>query len=128
MSGANMFLGRSARACRERTVEAPMTADTLQNANKSILASLSARHRITKGGIRFNKLLLCEIKQFYQEAIDHILNCSTGNLTAMESASRVAMTYNIIIEVCDRGRIKTTVNNRLKAAKALHHITDAINA
>ena len=60
MSGAYMILGGFARPRRERGVEAPMTADTLQNAKKSIIASLSARHRITKEVIRFNKLLFCD--------------------------------------------------------------------
>ncbi len=118
-----MILSDFASSCRERAVSAPITAGTLPNADQSILTSLSAKHRITMGGgFKFNKLSFTEVKQLYQEAVDHVLKCQTRNLAATEASSRVALTYNIVIEVCDRNTIKSSVNARLKAATKLQQM------
>ncbi len=87
-----------------------------------MLASLSERHRITKVGLKFADLTNKEMKQFYKEAVDHVVNCSTANLTAFEATMRVAMLYNIVVADCDRGRIKTIVNSRLVAAKEVKNL------
>jgi hypothetical protein len=36
------------------------------------------------------------------------------------------LTYNIVIEVCDRNRIKSAVNARLKAARELQQMVAGI--
>jgi hypothetical protein len=95
------------------------TADKLPNAEPSILASLSERHCFTKAGISFNKLSMIERKQFYKEAVDHVSNYPTGNLSASEATRRVAMLYNINIPDCDRAKIRVTVCSRLRASKAM---------
>jgi hypothetical protein len=68
----------------------------------SLLASLGERHRITKGGIKFNVLKPIKVKQFYKEVVGHVLNCKIVNLTAMEAASCVAMMFNINVTDIDR--------------------------
>jgi hypothetical protein len=95
------------------------TADNVQVVDPSILASLSDRHRITKGGVKFNQLTIAERKQFYHEAVQEILAFVSRNLIANAGAYRVASAYNIRIVTCARGRIKLSVNNRLEAARAL---------
>jgi hypothetical protein len=45
-------------------------------------------------------------------SIMYVLHCPTSSLTAFEAASRVAMSYNIVIANCDRTKIKTFVNNQ----------------
>ena len=91
-----------------------------------MLASLSERHRLTKAGLKLAHLTSKEKKQFYEEAVNHVLNCPTANLTAFEAAMRVAMLYNIVVANCDRGRIKTTVNSRLVAAKEIKNLDASI--
>ena len=52
-------------ACHgDRGVVPMSTANNLKNAELSILASLSERHRMTKTGISFGKLSMVERKQF----------------------------------------------------------------
>ncbi len=67
--------------------EIPMsTAGNLPVAQPSLLASLRDRHRITKAGIYMIMLSITERKQFYNEAVDLVLNCPTGNLSGPEGA------------------------------------------
>ena len=55
----------SSGACHSGSGVVPMwTADNLKNAELSILASLSDRHRMTKAGISFGKLCMVERKKF----------------------------------------------------------------
>ncbi len=61
----------------------------------SILRSLSAKHRITKEGVKFTQLVYDARRQFYQEAVRHILNFPLRNLTKYAVAYRVASAYNI---------------------------------
>jgi hypothetical protein len=65
--------------------------------------------------------------QLYQEAVGHVANCKTGNLTTTKVASRFAMMYNINIADIDRPRIKALVNNHLKVARALMHMIEALS-
>jgi len=96
------------------------TADKLQNAKPSILASLSERHRLTKAGIRFDRLSMIERKQFYD---DHVSKCSTGNFGVSEVARQVAMLNNINdIPNCDRAKISVTACSRLRASKAMDEL------
>ncbi len=44
-------------------------------------------------------------------------------MIAFEAAMRVAILYKIVAADCDRGRIKTTVNLRLIAAKHLNDLS-----
>jgi len=53
----------------------------------------------------------------YHEAVGHVINDTTSNLTSMEAASRVAMMYNINIAKIDRPMIKASINNHPKVAK-----------
>ena len=39
---------------------------------------------------------------------------------------RVAMSYNIVVADCDRGRIKATVNSRLVAEKELKNVVASV--
>ena len=112
----------------EPDVSTPTTGDNVDNADVSILVSLSARHRVTKAGFKFSQLSLVERKQFYAEAVNHVTASPTGNLTAMEAACRVASMYNIVIQNCDRGRIKTTVNSRLITARSLLGHVDGVSS
>ena len=115
MSGVEIIpVGSKGRRCKHAT-STPTTEDVVQ---KSLLASLGDKHRMTKGGVKFNVLKPIEVQQFYQEAVVHVLNCGTGNLTAMEAASRVAMMYNINVADIDRPRIKGSVNNHLKRSQS----------
>ncbi len=116
MSGAKAIPVSSDGIRRQRVVRPPTTADVVQT---SILASLSDKHRITKGGVKFNALKISKVKQLYQEAVGRVINSKTGNLTAMEAASRVTMMYNINIAEIDRPRIKASVNNNIRAAKVV---------
>ena len=82
----------SSVACHIGSGVVPLsTADNLKNAELSLLASLSDRHRMTKAGISFGFLSMVERKQFYKEAVDQVLSCQTGNLSASEAARRVAL-------------------------------------
>ena len=114
------------RPRREVAVPSPSTLENFEIVETSILASLSERQRITKAGLKFADLTSKERKQFYKEAVDHVIDCPTANLTAFEAAMRVAMLYNIVVADCDRGRIKTTVNSRLVAAKEINNLDASI--
>jgi hypothetical protein len=113
---------------REVVVSPPSTLENFEIVETSImLASLSETHRITKAGLKFADLTTSkEKKQFYKEVVNHVLNCPTANLTPFEAAMRVAMLYNIVIANCARGRIKTTVNSRLVAAKEIKNLATSI--
>ena len=124
MSGAEVNPGGFEGRRRQHAVSTPTTDDVVQT---SLLASLGDIHRITKGGVKFNVLKPTEVKQFYQEAVGHGLNCKNGNLTAMEAAFRVAIMYNINVAAIDRPRIKASVNNHLKAARALRPMIEALS-
>jgi len=100
----------SDRLRRERPVSYETSADTMHTADESLLTSLCDMHRITKAGVKFNQLSYAERKQFYKEAVDRVLNCPTGNLTAFDGACRIAMMYDIVIADCDRGNMKSTIN------------------
>ena len=95
------------------------TADNLPTAQPSLLASLRDRHRITKSGIYINMLSITERKQFYNEAVDLVLKCPTGNLSGPEAARTVAMVYGINIAECDKARIRVPMNNRLRSARTI---------
>jgi len=103
MSGAKTIPGGSKGRRRKHEASTPTTDDVVKT---SLMASLGDRHRITKDGVKFNVQKPIEVKLFYLEASGHVLNCETGNLTAMEAASRVAMMYNI--NVTDIDRLPTT--------------------
>ena len=122
MSGVIMNPGSSV-GCHSGSGVVPLsTADNLKNAEPSILASLSDRHRMTKAGISFGTLSMVERKQFYKEAVDQVSSCQTGNLSAAEAARRVALMYAINILECDKAKIKVTVYSRLRAAKLMDDI------
>ena len=126
MSGVADVLDGIMPPRREVAVSPPSTLEIFEIVETSMLASLSERHRITKAGLKFADLTNKERKQFYKEAVDHVVNCPTANLTAFEAAMRVAMLYNIVVADCDRGRIKTTVNSRLVAAKEIKNLAASI--
>ncbi len=89
MSGVSLNLGVTA-GCSSGSGVVPMSkADNFENAEPSILALLSDKHRITKAGICFRKLSMVERKQFYKDADDQVLSYQTGNLIALEAAHRV---------------------------------------
>jgi hypothetical protein len=119
MSGFDVNFEGSAGPRSESEVMLLSTADKLQNAETSILASLSDKHRLTKAGINFDKLSMIEMKQFYNEAVDHMSSCTSGNLSASEAARRFAMLYNINIPYCVRAKIRVAVCSRLKSSKAM---------
>jgi len=102
MSGAEINPGGSKGRRRKHASTTPTTDDGVQ---MSLLASLGDRHRITKGGVKFNVLKPIEVKQLYQDAVEHVMNCKTRNLTSMEAASRVAMMVNINVTDIDRPQI-----------------------
>ena len=52
----------------DRATSPLTTVDNVQVVDTSILASLSNRHRITKGGVKLIQLKIVERKQFYHEA------------------------------------------------------------
>ena len=120
MSGVAINLGSSVGCHSESGVVPLSTADNSKNAEPSILASLSDRHRMTKAGISFGVLSMIERKQFYMEAVDEVLSCPTGNLSAAEAARKVALVYGITIADCDSAKIKVTVYSRLRAARAMN--------
>jgi hypothetical protein len=122
MSGVDVSFEGFAGPRSESEVMPLSTADNLQHAEPSILASLSDRHRLTKAEISFDKISMIERKQFYKEAVDHVSNYPTGNLSASEVARRVAMLYNINIPDCDRAKIRVTVCSRLRSSKAMDEL------
>jgi hypothetical protein len=63
MSGVDVVPGGSKRPRRKLLVPEPTATDTIQYSDQSLLASLSARHRITKSGLQFNKLTIGERKK-----------------------------------------------------------------
>ena len=95
------------------------TADNLPAAQPSLLASLRDRHRVTKAGIYMSMLSITERKQFYNEAVDLVLNCPTGNLSGPEAARRVGLMYGINIAECDKAKIRVAMSNRLRSARAI---------
>ena len=66
MSGGDVVRGGFERPRRNLIVPQLMAADAIQDEDKSLLALLSAKHRITNSGLRFNKLAIGERKKFYQ--------------------------------------------------------------
>ncbi len=118
MSGVDVsFEGSAGPRSENEVMSLSTTADKLQNAEPSILASLNDRHRLRKARISFDKLSMIERKKFYKEAVDYVSSCPTGNLTASEAARRVAMMYTINIPDCDRAKIRVIVCSRLGALK-----------
>ena len=120
MSGVAINLDNSVGYHSESGVVPLSTADNSKNAEPSILASLSDMHRMTKAGISFGILSMVERKQFYKEAVDEVLSCPTGNISAAEAARKVALVYGITIADYDSAKIKVTVYSRLRAARAMN--------
>jgi len=65
---------------------------------------------------------MVERNQFYEEAVDQVLSCQTGNLSASEAARRVALMYDINILECDKAKIKVTIYSRIRAAKSMDDV------
>ena len=114
------------RPRREVPLSLPSTIKNLEITETSILASLSERHRITKSRIKFDDLTIKDRKQFYKEVVDHVVGCSTKNLTMFKAAMRVALSYKIVVANCDRGSFKTIAKSRLAAAKAFNYLFASI--
>ncbi len=114
MSGVASSLDGSAGHHSESGEKPMSTADNLPAAQPSLLASLRDRHRITKAGIYITMLSITERKQFYNEAVDSVLSCSTGNLSGLEAARRVALVCGINIAECDKAKIRVAMSNRLR--------------
>ncbi len=119
MSGVASSLDGSAWHNSESGGIPMSTADNLPIAQQSLLASLRNKHRITKSGIYLNTLSITEMKQFYKEAVDLVLNCPTGNLSGLEATRRVAMVYGINIAECDKTKIRMAMNNRLRSSRTI---------
>jgi hypothetical protein len=120
MSGVAINLGSFVGCHRESGVVPLSTAENSKNAEPSILASLSDKHRMTIAGISFGIFSMFERKQFYMEVVDEVLSCPTRNLIASEAARRVALVYGINIADCDSAKIKVTLYSRLRAAIAMN--------
>ena len=124
MSGAVDISTRSLRPRRDCAKPADTPQAMAHAVDHPLLASLPERHRVMKSGkVKFNSFKLPEKQEFYQAACDQVLQCKERTLKVPEAADRVAILYNIVIAPCDKNAIRSSVHNRLQAAKSFADLT-----